>query len=123
MINKADYIELSKFKNGPIKIDSGSYRIQRLIDAKLIAPQSYKSVSIGEMVVPTPDKWALTVEGEDALLDFENMRQKESDKKRQQRFENKISVLQVLVSLVTFILGLIVEHFSGITGIILQLFG
>ena len=75
------------------------------------------------MVVPTPDKWALTVEGEDALLDFENMRQKESDKKRQQRFENKISVLQVLVSLVTFILGLIVEHFSGIIGIILQLFG
>lgn len=123
MINKADYNELSKFKKGPIEIEGDFHRLQRLIDAKLIAPQSYKSVSIGEMVVPTPDKWALTIDGEDALLDFENMRQEKSDEKRQQRFENKISILQLLVPLVTFILGLIVEHFSGIIGIVFQLFG
>jgi hypothetical protein len=40
--------------------------------------------------------------------------QETAENKAQQRFQNKIAVAQVLVPLVTFILGLIAEHFCGI---------
>lgn len=38
----------------------------------------------------------------------------DADKKAQQRFQNKILVAQALVPVITFILGLLVEHFSGV---------
>ena len=42
-------------------------------------------------------------------------------RERQQRFQNQISVAQVLVPAITFVLGLVVEHFSGIVGALWRL--
>lgn len=47
----------------------------------------------------------------------------QAEQKAQQRFQNKISVLQVLVPAVTFVLGLIVEHFTGLIGTLAKLLG
>ena len=68
-------------------------------------------------------QWKITVLGEEALLEFEEQRDKDAKAERQQRFENKISIASVLVPAVTFILGLLVEHFSGIISIALSVFG
>lgn len=92
MINEADYNELSKFKNDPIQIEGGSYRIQRLIDAKLIAPKNYKSVTVGDMVLPVPDKWVLTVTGEDAISEFEKKCRQDAKEEKAYCLDNKISV-------------------------------
>lgn len=40
---------------------------------------------------------------------------------KQQRFENKISVAQLFVSAVSFVLGLLAEHWLGITEFILSI--
>lgn len=64
----------------------------------------------------------ITPAGESALAEFKEKREQQSKDERQRRFQNQISVAQVLVPAVTFVLGLIVEFRTGIIGAILQLF-
>lgn len=45
-----------------------------------------------------------------------------AEHKRQQRFQNKISVASVLVPFITFILGVIAEHFGNIVDFLFGLF-
>lgn len=54
---------------------------------------------------------------------FKDCAHEHAEHKRQQRFQNKVSVASVLVPLVTFILGLITEHFGNIIGGLFSLFG
>lgn len=65
-----------------------------------------------------PGRWELT-EGGKRVLDVRALQigqaaEQQAKQERQQRFENKISVANVLVPLFTFVLGLIVEHFDGV---------
>lgn len=60
--------------------------------------------------------------GEDRL---EQLNQEAIDKtkqEKQQRFENKIAVLTLLVTLVSFIAGLVVEHTTNVVSNVLVLF-
>ena len=65
-----------------------------------------------------PGRWELTEAGKRVLdvraLQMEQTAEQQAKQERQQRFENKISVANVLVPLFTFVLGLIVEHFDGV---------
>ena len=45
----------------------------------------------------------------------------DAEKERERRFQKKIAIAQVLVPLITFILGILVEHLSGIAGIVLRI--
>lgn len=45
----------------------------------------------------------------------------DAEKKRERRFQKKIAIAQVLVPFITFILGVLAEHFSGIAEIILRI--
>ena len=65
----------------------------------------------------------LTEKGK-AVLDGENKRSnKERKHEANQRFQNQVSVAQVLVSCITFILGLIVEYHAGLIPLILDFLG
>lgn len=66
--------------------------------------------------------YVITEKGSAVLEQFYKDRNKEAEEQRHRRFQDKISIAQVLVPAVTFILGLIVEHFSGIAGLFFQLF-
>lgn len=46
----------------------------------------------------------------------------DAEEERERRFQKKIAVAQALVPLVTFILGVLVEHLSGIAEIVLKIF-
>lgn len=46
----------------------------------------------------------------------------EAKQEEQKRFENKIAIANLLVPIVTYILGLLTEHFAGILGFFLRLF-
>ena len=63
----------------------------------------------------------ITEKGKQALYEFYGDAHNNSKDEAQRRFQNKISVAHVLVPLITFILGLIVEHFSGFIGKFLEL--
>lgn len=45
----------------------------------------------------------------------------DAEKERERRFQKKIAIAQVLVPLITFILGILVEHLSGIGEAILRI--
>ena len=46
----------------------------------------------------------------------------EAKQEKQQRFENKIAIANLLVPLITYILGILTEHYAGILGFFLRLF-
>lgn len=74
-----------------------------------------KSIDANHYVVLSPAAFSLEQY-------FKDCAQNHTERKRQQRFQNKVSVASVLVPFITFILGLIVEHFGNIVGSLFSLF-
>ena len=68
------------------------------------------------------DRIALTHLGATAYEQAKDDRKHQAEQKRQQRFENKISVASVLVPLITFFLGIFVEFQVNIVDWFLSLF-
>lgn len=69
------------------------------------------------------DRLSITPMGLEALQDFQKRQENEAEAKRQQRFQNQISIAQALIPLVTFVLGLVVEHYSGLVSGLAEFFG
>lgn len=46
----------------------------------------------------------------------------EAKQEKQQRFENKIAIANLLVPLITYILGILTEHYAGIMNFFLRMF-
>jgi len=115
MLSEKTY-ELLKTYCTPHSPDAGeAERFEQLQKQKLIKIYNFKSVDLGSLGTHlVPDKCIITELGKDALSEFEQEHNKQAEEKRQQRFQNKISVLNLLVPFITFILGLLVEYFSGI---------
>lgn len=118
MISPENYKELISYRTGPIDFD-GDYteRIASLLELKYLEAYEPRLVEHNGFITAfKPTKLRITALGEDALAEFECCAKKEAEYKGQQRFQNKISVAQVLVPLITFVFGLFVEHFSGVVG-------
>lgn len=81
-----------------------------------IRPAGYQIRGGGTSTNPTT--WAITPTGMAALQAFEEEAQQHTESERQRRFQNKISVLNVLVPLLTFFLGLAVEHYAGLVALL-----
>lgn len=78
--------------------------------------QEYISIPLGSTTVK------ITSAGRIAYETAKEEREKQAQNKRQQRFNNKISVASVLIPCITFILGIVIGHFSGIIEWIVSLF-
>lgn len=81
-----------------------------------IRPAGYQIQGGGTSTNPTV--WAITPAGLAALQVFEEVAKQHAEDERQRRFQNKISVLNVLVPLATFFLGLLVEHYAGLVALL-----
>ena len=93
---------------------------------KLSAPE-YSAPRIEELRIDGYIRRSLSIEDDDVvgmytiadkglalLQQMEKAREKEAEDKRQRRFQNQVSVAQVLVPAITFVLGLIIEHYAGL---------
>lgn len=89
---------------------STSHALDDLVENKFIKP------------VLGTDKVELTPLGATAYEQAKYDRKKQAENKRQQRFQNKLSVASVLVPLVTFFIGIIVEFQVNIVELFLSLF-
>ena len=120
MITENIYNELKKLQQGPVENPS---ELDPII--QYLHQQGYiEGINIDTSDLSArPTAWELTMDGKVALEEFEEAREKQAKAERQQRFENKISVASVLVPCITFVLGLLVEHFSGIVARIAGLLG
>lgn len=63
--------------------------------------------------IPYIKAWIVTNEGLNALDEFEEQASEKAKQEVQQRFQNKISVLSLVVAVLSFIAGLLVEFFLG----------
>ena len=61
-------------------------------------------------------------EGRLALAAMNQELDEKAERKKQQSFQNKLSVANILVPFVTFFLGVIVEHWSGLVDLVIKLF-
>ena len=66
---------------------------------------------------------SITPKGVLRLDALEHKAEQDTKNERQRRFQNKISIAQVFVPLITFVIGILVEHFTGIADLISAAFG
>lgn len=117
MLSELNYLELRKYLEPYTPSPEEQDRFNLLSNSGLVKVHHYASRTVGPIDgFPIPETWIITSAGQDALLEFEQERDKQTEQKRQQRFQNQVSIAQVLVPLITFILGLVVEHYAGLVG-------
>lgn len=112
MISKKDYYELRFFRGGVIGIDGEiSERLKGLIEKKLIEPAGveWRQTSDSEWEVDVK-AWKLSVQGEDELEEFENATKNEAENKENRRKDRDISIINIIMPVITFFLGLIIDR-------------
>lgn len=123
MLSNENYELLKSYCSPRIPNTEERERFKYLENKRLITIYDQKTINLGSFGTHlAPDKWIITELGKDALAEFEKERNKEAEHKRQQRFQNKISIASVLVMLITFFIGLVVEYFIGVFGWLFNFF-
>lgn len=111
--------------NSPFRTESQT-TISNLVSIGKPTPAKYAFAELESKgyIVPElgSDKVKLTDKGAIAYELEEEERKEHSKKQRQQRFQNKVSVANVLVPAITFILGLIVENLVNVVSWLIALF-
>lgn len=74
-----------------------------------------------DLIQGTPASLTLTPQGLERLKELCEEAIDKAKKEKQQRFGNKLAVLSLLVSLVSFLAGLIVEHQVGVVENVVQI--
>ena len=121
MISKESYDALLRFVN-PVETEELSKREQLLLDAGFIEPCA-TDVDFGEGYFQIFDSaYRITETGMDELRAFEKKSDEDAKQEKQRRFGNKLSVLNLLIPLITFIIGLLCEHYAGIVAFLTDLF-
>lgn len=123
MLSEENYKELVKYRMGAHVVgeDGLSKREMYLKQQGFIEVAEHRRISNSPSDIQIyAHSYKLTPSGEDALSEFEYIRNKKAADERQKRFSNKLAVLGIAVSLANFILGLLVEHFSGVVELIVS---
>ena len=115
MLSKANYEILNRFRSGSVRDETGaSDRILELCELKYLKPIDI-SVSTNAEITQTFDcEWAITPAGLDALDEFERITDEKAKTEKDKSFEHKTAVAQIAVQAIMFLLGLLVEHYTGI---------
>lgn len=90
--------------------DEERAQINALYKAKLIIGRG-QGFTLGG--IPYIKAWSVTNEGLNALDEFEEQAGEKAKEEKQKRFENKVAVLNLVVSILSFLAGLLVEFFFG----------
>lgn len=75
-----------------------------------------KPVALNQTVIYTSEAGKAYLHSQEQILE------QQAKNERQQRFDNKISILSVLIPLITFIIGVLIEHWVGLIDSFLSLF-
>ena len=122
MLSESNYNALKKYRGGLHTGPKITDEIRYFRDQKYIDASSYKTTEDIDGYSINPTAWKLTPLGEDALAEFEYIHNKDAQDERRQRFDRKMQILNIAIPLITFIAGLLAEHFSGIVSWIVSLF-
>lgn len=120
MLTQAQYELLVTFRSGLVFAPGPPAGVlKELVDrGYVISSKSRVAHESPSEVSFEVESWRLSIAGEDALSEFEQRHAEKAQAERQQRFQNQVSVAQVLVPAITFVFGLLVEHYSGVVGVL-----
>ena len=122
MLSESNYNALKKYKTEYYTGSSMTDEIRYFLDYNYIRVSSRELKGSGGKYCANPTAWIITPLGEDALSEFEYVRSKDAQEERQKRFDRKIAILNILVPLITFIAGLLVEYFCAVSDFVISLF-
>ena len=131
MITEVIYKELFPFRSGPVRVEPFPTPMVRYLEKEGLVEASDHAID-GLSIIPV--EWAITVPGLVALAEFEECRARQlaeetkrieedrkklAEQKRQSAQQNAISaiapvVAPILTALITFVLGVLAEHFLEI---------
>ena len=137
-LTPADQQLLEKFRQ-PYAPSRDEYeRFVGLKNRRLVKLHHFELVHLGELGDHmAPDTWIITAAGEDALSEFDREREQEAEEKRrydvqrqQADLQNALSarqvrlvLIQTIIAAVSFIAGLICEHYVGLLGLLFRWLG
>lgn len=124
MLSESNYNALIKFrgKSIPISAKEMTDEISYFKEMNYIAPDEFGFFEEKSKFVSFATSYKLTPRGDDALAEFEYVHNKDTQEERRQRLDRKVEILGISISLITFIAGLFVEHFSGVMEWLMSLF-
>lgn len=115
MISRNDYLALLPFADGlPHSFDIDDDRIYKLSNLNLVSIDYMQNYLYHKDLTAT-----ITCEGCDALKKYKEVADQQTQKEHDKRIDRAI---QILVPLITIVLGLLVGHFAEIVSFIKQLF-
>ena len=119
MLSDYEYTALLRYHGG---LQTGSKANEEIRHFRRLGYIEASSYSSNDDICLNPTAWKLTLAGESAISEFEQKREQQAQDERERRFNRKIAIAQVLIPLVTFILGLLAEHYAGIVSAIVDAF-
>lgn len=124
MLSESNYNALVKFRGESIPISAKEMtdEISYFKEIGYIAPDEFGFCEKRNEFFSLAVSYKLTPRGEDALAEFEYVHNKDTKEERRQSLDRKMQILNITIPLVTFVAGLLAEHFSGIVSWVISLF-
>ena len=122
MLSCANYEVLLQYRNGPISVGPGglSERERYLLKQQYIEPCEFRSYSTeGVTVIAEATAYRITIDGEDALAEYE---QAQADRKTERKYQRAMIISTLLGAMAGSALTLLVEHFDVVLKVLASLF-
>lgn len=119
MLSEKNYLALLEYRSEKYTGPKITEQISYFKECDYIRPTSHELKEQSGEFCMNPTAWIITPRGDDALAEFENVSKQKSDEKSQKKEDRVFDVFLVLLGAV---IGLLIEHFSGVFGWIASLF-
>ena len=118
------YLALQLFSSGPQTSEDPPQVYHDLLELGWIEPSGMNTATDSGIMQCYDNQWSITPAGRMALSAYEDSVEKDARQKRQDRINNWFSAVNIAISLISFVLGVLADHFFGIAealNVLLQL--
>lgn len=122
MLSEKNYLALLEYRHEKYTGPKFTEEIKYFKDCDYIRSASHELKEHPGQFCMNPTSWIITPRGEDALAEFEYVRNKDTQNERENSLDRKITILSIAISLITFFAGFVVEHFAQIVDWFISLF-
>ena len=112
------YKALLPFRNSPQTPDDPPEIYDDLISCGWISAVGCTTMDYNGSVQVYDNCWAITPQGRMALAAYEKSVKHDADEKRQNRITNYFSAINIGVSVFSFVLGLLADHYFGVVAFV-----
>ena len=119
MLSERNYRALLEYRKEKYTWPKITEQIRYFKECDYIRPTSHELKKKSGEFCMNPTAWIITPRGDDALAEFEQVVKNHSEEKSQKKKDRAFDVFLVIFGA---IVGLLIEHFSGIIGWLVSIF-